>query len=96
MTTLRAIITEDLEATWTDSAGEVWDGHNILDQWGEDLDREAQCISGHVRFIGADGYVTGAESVLVEVPSEDDGPDGPGTEAYDDLLTYQRYKAEND
>jgi hypothetical protein len=71
MATLRNIITEDLDAIWRDNAGEEWTAETLLVQWDSDeLNREASCVDGQVRFIGADGYIAGAEAVLTEVSTQ--------------------------
>jgi len=67
MTTLRDIITEDREAIWEDNSGDQWDCDNLLEQWGDDLDRSASCVDSRVQWIGADGYIQNGEAVLREV-----------------------------
>lgn len=75
VTTLRDIITEFPDSLWLDNAGDVWDCDNILDQWGEDLNREAICIDGAVRFLGADGNPERFAAALIEIVTspESDG-----------------------
>src|ERR1019366_3238308 len=49
------------------NAGTTWDAPNILEQWGDELDREASCTGGAIQYIDNDGYITGAEAVLSEI-----------------------------
>jgi hypothetical protein len=68
MTTLREIITADESRLWRDNAGDVWNADTILEQWGDDLDREASCVGGTIQYIGEDG--DGAGAVLSEIDNK--------------------------